>query len=589
MKNVVDKIINIKENYNKEGFIIFLLSLLFLSQFFLILLYFWIGFNISVIRIISTIIVIFITFLLLYIVIYKKEKIKYFTFFIFNFLLYIYFLQPLFLDNLFRIFINIHFIILVYLYFKKIKINNKNINLKNIDAKKTNLKNYFKKENLLIIFVLTWLIYSFISVIWAQNKTRVFIRIEFIFYAFLIVSFGFYYQKKYNLLKNLNYIFIFVFIISITIGLFEVYSGKHLPSARPSRYINMKRFIPASVYWNENDFATFIALFIIFPLFFILDNSLLFKLRHKKIAILLDFSIKVILFTTIIFSIKELLKTDSRANILALILFFTIFIPGIIIYLFNKIKKTKIKIIFLFFIFLTLFSGYLIISKNKNKISFLNKINKTIQNIKSKKIYRDSSIYIRINLIKNGLRMLKDSKYIGVGAGNTEVKMPEYSKKYFKTYGITNIHNFWMELLVDYGIFIFIIFLLYYLYTIFILIKYFILMIKLKNNPDFSNNRSKRNKKSVNKSSENNKDLFDKENFGYQIMGNKIVNKNLNFNIIKIIIILSSVISFSLASVSTSSLLTRPMVWIYFSYISIYLNWISYNFLYKPPFLSKVS
>lgn len=62
---------------------------------------------------------------------------------------------------------------------------------------------------------------------------------------------------------------------------------------------------------------------------------------------------------------------------------------------------------------------------------------------------------IRVSLILNGLEILKRTRFLGTGAGNLEhwmagLDLPEY------TNGITNMHNFWAEALVDYGIQVFI-------------------------------------------------------------------------------------------------------------------------------------
>jgi len=114
--------------------------------------------------------------------------------------------------------------------------------------------------------------------------------------------------------------------------------------------------------------------------------------------------------------------------------------------------------------------------------------------------------------------MLKDSKFFGLGPDQANILMPEYSKSYFNTYGYTNLHNFWFELLVDYGIVIFLIFLLFYI----LLFSYnFILFYE---------------------------------------------SKNLKIGLIYLIN-LSGLMGFVISSCSVSSLLTRPVVWIFLSFI----------------------
>jgi teichuronic acid biosynthesis protein TuaE len=65
----------------------------------------------------------------------------------------------------------------------------------------------------------------------------------------------------------------------------------------------------------------------------------------------------------------------------------------------------------------------------------------------------------RINLIKNGLIFLVNSLFLGVGLGNIEYHMA--TNAFYLTQYI-NIHNWWMEILVSSGVFIFIIYIVIY-------------------------------------------------------------------------------------------------------------------------------
>lgn len=67
----------------------------------------------------------------------------------------------------------------------------------------------------------------------------------------------------------------------------------------------------------------------------------------------------------------------------------------------------------------------------------------------------------RVNLYKNGFIFLVETFGFGVGAGNIEVWMAESA--YFPTQGIVNMHNWWLEIMVAYGIGVFVIYVLTYL------------------------------------------------------------------------------------------------------------------------------
>ena len=76
---------------------------------------------------------------------------------------------------------------------------------------------------------------------------------------------------------------------------------------------------------------------------------------------------------------------------------------------------------------------------------------------------------IRQNLIQNGLMFLEDTYYFGVGIGNIEYYMEYFGELYVGD--IRNMHNWWIEILVSSGIFIFIIYLYQYLKYLKVLFK----------------------------------------------------------------------------------------------------------------------
>ena len=61
----------------------------------------------------------------------------------------------------------------------------------------------------------------------------------------------------------------------------------------------------------------------------------------------------------------------------------------------------------------------------------------------------------------NGFEYLKMTKYVGVGAGNILYYLQNVRLK--PTYGIFSMHNWWLEILVTYGVFCFSIYTFYYL------------------------------------------------------------------------------------------------------------------------------
>ena len=70
------------------------------------------------------------------------------------------------------------------------------------------------------------------------------------------------------------------------------------------------------------------------------------------------------------------------------------------------------------------------------------------------------SIGIRINLIRNGFSFLLSTWGFGVGAGNFESWMQ--TRALYPTRNIINPHNWYLEVLVNYGILIFVGYLVFY-------------------------------------------------------------------------------------------------------------------------------
>ena len=68
-------------------------------------------------------------------------------------------------------------------------------------------------------------------------------------------------------------------------------------------------------------------------------------------------------------------------------------------------------------------------------------------------VKENTSDFIRLNLILNGLFFLSNNLLMGTGLGNIEYYMQRYA--ILDTLGIINMHNWWFEILVTSGIFIF--------------------------------------------------------------------------------------------------------------------------------------
>jgi len=133
--------------------------------------------------------------------------------------------------------------------------------------------------------------------------------------------------------------------------------------------------------------------------------------------------------------------TGSRSNILA-VLFELVFI---LLFLLNF--KRKIKAIITIGVCIILLFTFL----PGPVQGFFSQIGGELNSIVSQTRMATGSIETRTNLVRNGLSLLYSTAGFGVGAGNAEY------------YLLTNPHNWWLEILIDYGILIFVGYIIFYM------------------------------------------------------------------------------------------------------------------------------
>jgi len=300
-----------------------------------------------------------------------------------------------------------------------------------------------KKIKFYLLFIVIWFSYAILTLVWAYSKTKALENIYFLFVGFSLIFLIVLYFKKIKDLKNLYILWMIILVSFVGIGLLEMFTGYRLQSSGYFGTIWANKMIwPTAVFHNTNDFASFLVLSI--PFIWV-------WLKYGKGKIL-KWSTGIILFTCVFFL---LIKTSSRLNFFAVCLE----IIFIFFYLLNINKKIKI-IIILGFILILIFTIYPQFFSNPSNF-FKNLL--TYQNY-------SSSIASRGNIIKNSLYSLVDSFGFGVGAGNIEYYIARFAK-YPIIGGILIPHNWWIEILADYGILIFIGYLLFYFNLIYSLWK----------------------------------------------------------------------------------------------------------------------
>lgn len=287
-------------------------------------------------------------------------------------------------------------------------------------------------QDYIIKFYFFWFIYSIFSLLWVKDYNAWLKAIFFIGSGFTCIWILSTYVNTKTFFYNIFKIMLFMFVLHNIIGWSELLTGNYVFAdlSKIDVYNQFKNNaavrVPVSMMGNTNDFATLVLCGIFISLI-TLSNS-----KSKMI--------KIVSIINIISSTILLWRTNSRANMLGLIL-------GILVLLILKFYKkiTKKSLLALISLLLLLVAVLVVNSSTLNSAYDL---------ITEKIKIGGNSDSIRLNLIINGLIFLKRTILFGTGAGNIEYWME--NNKLYNVGSITNMHNWWFEILVGYGLIIFI-------------------------------------------------------------------------------------------------------------------------------------
>jgi teichuronic acid biosynthesis protein TuaE len=289
-----------------------------------------------------------------------------------------------------------------------------------------------------LIFFLFWIFYAYISFFWIFSFEKYIKDLILLFIGILTIFFTVYYARKIGHLKILYWIWLLAAMMLIVVGFWEIYTGQHLSTSKLSAEV-APRFLyyPTGTFHNQNDYATFLSLSTPFALSLLRYGSA-FKLK----------SLGLVIF---VFSLTLIVISSSRANILAT----TITIGFALILFFLKSRRKSFFLITV--VIFILIAGFI------PKIHELaNLAIEQVSSIKQQAVNEKfDGFNVRLNLARNCLTFCADTNFRGVGVGNVEYWMDNFQK--YPTGGHVNPHNWWFELLAEFGVFIFLGYLLMYL------------------------------------------------------------------------------------------------------------------------------
>ncbi|MTH55042.1 hypothetical protein GKZ89_16685 [Bacillus mangrovi] len=301
-------------------------------------------------------------------------------------------------------------------------------------------KNQTKEIHTFFIF---WLAYGLLSLLWAESVKDGIKGYSLLFMGvFLVFTVGIYFNRL-NRLSTFYYIWVVMSLLLCAIGFWNNLTHQHLPSSSLFEGPAYKQHYPTSVFVNQNDFATYLTI-TVFLFLAMLKNS---PHGFWKITGAVGF----------LSSLFLIFATDSRAGMLGVAV-------GLAAYFFLLLPRILRKI--------SIYAAG--IGAGLGFILFFSTIYEKVASILAGPATSDFSVVlnsneVRVNLIKNAVNHMLETYGFGVGAGNAEYYIGNY--RVFDTENIINVHNWYAEILMNYGFIIFIGYITIYAYLVFSLLK----------------------------------------------------------------------------------------------------------------------
>lgn len=295
-----------------------------------------------------------------------------------------------------------------------------------------------------LFFLVTWLIYSLVSYLWAVDKSPA-LEYSYLIFRYLVtfLMFELFLRNSPNVLAKGHYFLMFIVGIYFLTAVWEIATFNHLPS---SRLYESGLPIPTGPYFNENNLAAFLLLLFPMMLFF---ARLLPNIWGKIVA----------MSSTLLFLVVITIQGARIAMLVsaaALGLFFVFFM------------KRRYQLLSLAAIVLALFMFAQLFPTQTRIMTGL--LDHELGSLRSEaETVKMSSVKIRMHLIDEVVELTEESKFMGLGGGNIEHHMS--TDRTHRTAGIINAHNWLLELLGNFGIIPLIIFMYVYLKWLYHLVR----------------------------------------------------------------------------------------------------------------------
>lgn len=358
---------------------------------------------------------------------------------------------------------------------------------KTILEKKEALLDTFKETIFLKLFIsifLIWIIYGIIQMICIENiqykeglKEILSLTLAAMSLC-IIILLSFFDVKADVFIKMMK----MIYIVLLIVALFEIISGYHLPTSsiyeaaekagEPSELGGLN-FLSTTVFYNPNDYAAFISIFL--PLFFDHYNVKSFIINIAiifiSVAILIRVDAWISLFAVIISAVAYIAlgvstKGKKKRGYWIQRIFTIISIVGAYKvggHILNALRWVYLKV------------GYALGLVSEAAEGSINPSNVGVSKVIAAQLGEDagaSSGNVRLDTYFTSIKeMFTDTFGLGYGPGNFEAYLNGLKES---TDLLSNPHSLWVEILVQYGVFIFAAYLMFLLYIYIKLIKIYL-------------------------------------------------------------------------------------------------------------------
>lgn len=299
--------------------------------------------------------------------------------------------------------------------------------LKNILASNAMPNRLYRNIKYTKAFMLIWLLYATTSLLWAKDQL---LWAKNVFYLCVANACMYVIPRVVIQPKQIQCClrsFVIMGLIHNIVGWYEVITGDYrFLTTTTKAWVYTYTQAPASLFGGENILATFLVFSTIFTIICLVESE-------NKLG-------KLICMSLVISSVLLLFRTTSRGNIFGLA-------AAAIVYTYYALLRGKKHTKHIIALFIAIYVMLYLVFNTSILSTILEKLQIDFSST------QNSSDVIRLNLIKSGLKYLVDSYLIGVGAGSSSFMLQHNAV--YDTGNIVVMHNYWLEILTDYGVIIF--------------------------------------------------------------------------------------------------------------------------------------